>query len=124
MRRRLSSKRTRELMALAGDEGQVGNVMAALQSERSLQESVRQLAKLTGWLYFHGWTMLHSQPGFPDTVLINPPRLIVAELKVEGEDPTDEQEVWLANFRACGVEAYVWRPSDWPTIEAILKGER
>jgi hypothetical protein len=55
--------------------------------------------------------------------MVKGPRLIFAELKAEGEQPTPEQREWLRDLAGAGeVEVYVWRPSDWPAIEATLTG--
>ena len=48
----------------------------------------------------------HTSKGFPDLVLARDyrpaARLVFAELKLEGEDPTDDQEIWHALLRAAG----------------------
>ena len=36
-----------------------------------------------------------------------------AELKRETKQPSQAQLDWLAALEAAGVEAYIWRPSDW-----------
>jgi hypothetical protein len=49
--------------------------------------------------------------------------VVFAELKREGKKPTAEQQRWLDALAATGaVEAYLWRPSDWPEIELVLGG--
>lgn len=96
-------------------------------TERDFQRQVIDLAHL------FRWTVAHFRPGmtkrgtwctavqgdgagFPDLVLIRPPKLIVAELKVGTNKPTAAQETWLDLFRGCGVPAYVWRPEMWAEI--------
>lgn len=82
--------------------------------------------------------------GFPDLVLVRARdrRLIFAELKRDGEYPTPDQarvltllssveQLPVAPLRPVGVrsvrsdapriEVYIWRPADWPEIEAILR---
>ena len=61
-----------------------------------------------------------NAPGLPDVILVRRPRVVVAELKAEGEKLTTAQQRWLDEFAACGVECYVWRPSDFETLKAIL----
>lgn len=95
----------------------------ALVTEKEFMGQVVELAKMLRWTLYHSWLSIHSYGGFPDLVLIKPPRLIVVELKREGKHPTERQREWLALFSACGVEAYCWVPSDWPEIERVLTGE-
>jgi hypothetical protein len=90
-------------------------------SEAAFQADVLKYARGLGWLAYHTHTSKRSAPGFPDVVLARAPRLIVAELKVGDNRPTEAQEEWLAAFRAAGVPAFVWRPEDWPAIEATLR---
>ena len=61
-----------------------------------------------------------NAPGLPDLILVRRPRLVIAEVKREGEKPTPAQQRWLDEFAACGVETYIWRPSDWETILGVL----
>lgn len=86
------------------------------------------------------------EPGFPDLTMIRGPELIVAELKAERGRLGPGQQEWLEAFgvlaaavaravaetegaQAAGylavedlpvVDVYLWRPSDWPAIEARL----
>jgi hypothetical protein len=104
-------------------------------SEREFQRQVLKLARLTGWLAAHfrpartrdGWrTPVEGDgAGFVDTVLIHPGRGLVLfrELKTDTGRLTPEQERWLAALTAAGADAGVWRPKDWQTIEAILRGK-
>ena len=117
-------------------------VIARNMSETQLQELVEDLFRQTGWLVYHSWKSHHSEPGFPDLVMVHPQkaRVIFAELKREGQKlstkrrmtkgsrkkPPRElpsQEDWfnaldairLRQSSALGpcVEVYLWRPSDW-----------
>jgi hypothetical protein len=48
---------------------------------------------------------------------VRPPRVIFAEVKIEGGRLSEEQVARLARLKACpGVEAYTWRPRDWPDV--------
>jgi len=90
-------------------------------TERDFLASVRSLAELLGWACYHTWQSIHSPAGFPDLVLVRPPRIIFAELKVGNRQPTPAQERWLNLLREChGVEAYLWRPEDWEQIQMLL----
>lgn len=81
------------------------------------------LAHLMGWrgMYVdplrtrHGWqvpTRGDLGPGWPDLVLIRRGRVVVAELKRQGQHPEELQLAVLLELRGAGLEAYVWRPSD------------
>lgn len=87
--------------------------------------------------------------GFPDLILIKGPRLVVAELKSRTGRPRPGQAEWLDAFETVGdavdnvvalardravgtdatnnfprpsVEAYLWRPADWPNVHNVLRG--
>jgi len=93
------------------------------QTEKDFQEQVRQLALLCGFEHiFHTWDSRHSPAGFPDLIILKDGRMIVAELKREGEQPSAEQYFWLLEFsKIPGAEVYLWRPSDWDSIAEILR---
>lgn len=89
-------------------------------SEKVFQAQVIEVARLTGWLCYHSWTSIHSEPGYPDLTLVRPDGsgLIFAELKTERGRITASQSRWLDALRANGVAAPVWRPHD---IDEILE---
>jgi len=88
--------------------------------EKELQQAIYDCARYLGWLAYHVYDARRSTPGFPDLVLIRPPRLIVAELKTEKGKLSDAQVLWMAKFRALpDVETYVWRPSSWLSGEVL-----
>jgi hypothetical protein len=90
-------------------------------TERDFLATVRSFAELLGWTCYHTWQSIHSPAGFPDLVLVRPPRIIFAELKVGKRHPTPAQERWLNLLRECrGVEVYLWRPEDWEEIQMLL----
>jgi hypothetical protein len=100
-------------------------------TEREFQDAVIELARLFGWRVAHfrtartnrGWrTPVEADgAGFPDCVLVRRPRLIFAELKSEKGRVGEAQWGWLRALSACSAETYLWRPSDWPQIEEVLK---
>lgn len=91
-------------------------------SEAQFQAQVVALARLFGWESYHPWLSVRSARGWPDLALVRPPRLILAELKSEKGKATVAQQRWLDLLGQCpGVEVYLWRPSDWPTIEEALR---
>ncbi len=101
-------------------------------SEAEFSRQVTDLAMVLGWEWAHfrpaqtarGWRTPVSGTigaGFPDLVLLRQRSVIVAELKREGAKPTAEQERALALFRAAGVAAYLWHPSDFDQIAELLR---
>lgn len=91
-------------------------------SERDFQGMVVAFAALSGWTFsFHQLDSRGSNAGFPDLILMRPPELLVVELKAEKGRVTEAQSAWIEAFAACGVEARVFRPSDWDEIEARLR---
>lgn len=94
-------------------------------SERQFTQQVGDMAKLMGWLRYHTWLAKHSPAGFPDEVLVRPPRLVFAELKSEDGTLSASQETWLTELAATGAEVYVWRPSMLDGIaECLRRGSR
>jgi hypothetical protein len=128
------------------------------QTEADWQASVIDLAHLYGWRVAHfrkvrvqrsNGSIYHETPaaadgvGFPDLVLVRPPRLIFAECKTDTGRLRPEQETWLDLLRgvaehvrdldvmaadaACvtpdprvAVEVFVWRPRDADEVARVL----
>jgi hypothetical protein len=75
------------------------------------------------WLYYHTWDSRKSAAGFPDLVLVNM-RIgvtIYAELKTETGKVSTDQRIWLAALADSGEIVYIWRPSDQPIIDSLIK---
>lgn len=95
--------------------------------EAGFQAAVLDYAHLRGWRTYHTHDSRRSAAGFPDLMCVRGGRLVVAELKTEHGKLTTEQEAWLAELddveRASFgiVRVFCWRPSDWPTIERVLR---
>lgn len=101
-------------------------------TEEGFLKLVLDVAKVWGWKSAHfrpamtsrGWRTAVSGDGkgFPDLMLIHPGfgDIIVAELKSGKGKLTMEQKEWIEAFRACGIQAYVWRFEDWDEIVKIL----
>jgi hypothetical protein len=102
------------------------------ESEARFQAWLLGRAHELGWRTAHFRTALsaagrHMTPvagdgkGFPDTVLLRGPRLVVAELKAARGSLTPEQVEWLAAWKAVpAAEVFTWRPKDRPQIEEVL----
>ena len=82
-------------------------------SEADLSSLVLDLARLLKWrLRYHTWNSQHSTAGFPDLVLVRPPRILFIELKSETGKLSPAQANWIAALRDCPVEVAVVRPTD------------
>ena len=94
-------------------------------TESNFQNTVIELAEWHKWRIYHvakvkGQLRSETSKGFPDLVFARPGRLVFAELKLEGEYPTEDQKIWLDLLRSAGKDVYVWRPADWREIEDVL----
>lgn len=102
-------------------------------TERELQDAIIDMARLLGWHIHHqrpartqnGWrSAIQGHAGFPDLVLLRPPRLVFAELKTVKGKVHFDQATWLNGLETVqGVEQYLWRPQDWETgaVESVLR---
>jgi hypothetical protein len=96
--------------------------VSATISERDLTGYVRDVARLHGWRRYHAWLSKHSPAGFPDEILLRPPRLVVAELKSSAGRTSDAQEEWLEAWRQIPcAEVFLWTPADMDGIAAVLR---
>jgi hypothetical protein len=101
-------------------------------SEDELLTAVLDLLQLYNWRTLHirpartawGWeTPIQGQgKGFPDILAAGHGRLIFAELKSKLGRLTSEQVAWIEALVAAKQDVYIWRPSDLPSIAAILRG--
>jgi ribosomal protein L37E len=90
--------------------------------ETRFQNAVLTVAQLCGWRAYHTHDSRRSAAGFPDLVLVRPPRVIFAELKTRTGRASPAQLDWLQLLRDCpGVETYLWRPADWDTGEIVRR---
>ena len=106
-------------------------------TETAFTTELLKWAKVYHWRSFHvrnsgygGNTFVQGDRGFPDLVLVRPPRLIFAELKVGKNKTTVDQQRWLIDldlvaaqateYNKIGIETYVWKPEQWSEILTIL----
>jgi len=96
--------------------------VVAVESEQSYQRRVIEYAELQGWtLIYHTYFSGRSTAGFPDLVLVRPPRVLFVELKTDVGQLRLEQRLWQAGLLRCpGVEYYCWRPRDWESARTRL----
>ena len=121
---------------------------AQLETERDFARWLNDAAKMFGWRFAHfrpartkyGWvTPMEGDKGWPDYVLLRPPRLILAELKraARASSIEPEQKTWLrqlgqvhAACENCGdtatqaIEVYVWDPKQRDEILLCLALEQ
>lgn len=91
-------------------------------SERDLREQIRDLCKVFGWRMAFAQYSPRSPKGFPDLVLLRPPRVIFAELKSETGKTTAEQDAWLGQLRELpNAEVFLWRPDDLERFAEVLR---
>lgn len=87
--------------------------------ESDFQSQVVDLAKMLGWAVWWTKWSLHSPSGWPDLVLCRPPRLVLAELKVNAElTPEQAESLWI--LAGTSAEVFCWKPSSWKQIEKVL----
>ena len=97
------------------------------QREDDFQAAVIEYAELLGWLVYHVTNVhrrlrSHTSVGFLDLVLVRGGRLLIVELKTDDEDLDPEQVKWFDALKAVpGLVVDVWRPSDWPRIERVMR---
>ena len=96
---------------------------ALMISEKDWQEQVEQIAVMNAWKKYHTWNSKHSDPDFPDLIMLKGKRQVVAELKKEGEEPSAGQIDWLASFWETGAEVFVWHPSDLDYVVKVLQSD-
>jgi hypothetical protein len=92
-------------------------------SEREWQRQVVSLAKSLGWTIWHPQISVWSKGGWPDLVLLKPPRALFWELKTERGKLQPAQEHMLEMLTACGLNAAVVRPGNREWVHRQLMGE-
>lgn len=106
------------------------SAVEAPQTEAEFQRAVCEALTILNWRWCHfrparskrGWrTAISGHAGFPDLVAVRRDRVLFVELKSERGRLSEAQVEWLEKLTAAGFEAAVWRPSDWPAIEEVLR---
>lgn len=96
------------------------------ETEAGFQRTVTEYATWRGWRWYHTHDSRRSPSGFPDLVLVRGQNLIFVELKSEKGRVTSDQQEWIdalsaTNYDHSGPLVFVWRPSDWESIERELR---
>ena len=107
--------------------------MTQVMTEADLQRSVIICAREMGWLAYNTFRSMRSEPGFPDLVLVRPPRVMFLELKTAkgrlrkghwnkaGSRFLPGQDAWGEALDDCpGVEYMLVRPADLDAVYAKL----
>lgn len=89
-------------------------------SEAEFQKRITDLCDWLGLKWHHETDSRKSKRGFPDLVIVGKVVLFV-ELKAEKGRLSPEQKEWMAALEKAQALWYVWRPSDWPTAERVLR---
>jgi len=93
-------------------------------TEKAFQALVIDTARMFGWFGFHAYDARRSAAGYPDLTLIHREHGVIwVELKTMRGRLSRDQQLWLRALMDAGQRAYVWRPCDFPEIEAVLRGE-
>lgn len=99
----------------------------APESEASFQKALVDYATLCGWNCWHDVDSRRNVAGFPDLELLRRGVMYRIELKTDTGKLRPAQERYLALLREVeersggAVRVRVWRPRDWPTIQAELR---
>lgn len=83
----------------------------------------RRITDLCDWLkltWHHETDSRRSKPGFPDLVVVGN-GVVFVEVKTQSGRLSLEQALWVNTLRQAGAEVHVWRPDQWPEIEARLR---
>ena len=84
-------------------------------TEADLQTLVEDVARTAGWLCY---SVRRADLGFPDLVLVKPPRVAFIELKTDAGRIRPEQQTWLDELELCDtVTSAVVRPKH---VDALL----
>lgn len=91
-------------------------------TEKQWMAQVKEIAGFRGWLWSHPFDSRRSTPGYPDAVLVRPPRVLFVELKSDKGVLTLDQIIWKEALEACpGISYYLWKPSQWSEVVEALE---
>jgi hypothetical protein len=92
------------------------------EPEKHFHNEVVRMARMYGWRVYFTWKSVNSPEGWPDLVLVKPPRLLIWELKTESGKVTPAQSETLTLLGGCtDLSVRVVRPSMWPTVMEELR---
>jgi hypothetical protein len=91
-------------------------------THEELQQAVIDIALRLGWMHYHTYDSRHSDPGFPDLVLVHGERcrIVWIEVKTAAGAVTSAQTKWHDALARCDEEIYVVRPAHLDEITKML----
>ena len=89
-------------------------------TEAQWQETITDYLDLCRWRWYHVHDSRRDKAGFLDLWGVRE-RLVVIEVKKQDGIVSREQWEWLFALERAGVECHVYRPSDWPEVERVLR---
>jgi hypothetical protein len=112
----------RDVISLARDRGW-GITVAAYKALAVEAAQYHVDAPPLDGLIFHPRYSLGSDPGWPDLFLARrrDQRVLFRELKTDKGPVSPRQVHVLELLTACGLDARIWRPADWPLIQEELR---
>jgi len=109
-----------------------GKALPLTITEAAFSLQVEDMLKLFGWRWCHfrpAWsakgyrTPIKGYKGFPDYVAVRNGVCLFIELKSEKGILSDDQKEWLDMLsKVPGLGVFIWRPSDFDEMAAILGG--
>lgn len=92
----------------------------AEESEKGWQAAITDLARATGWSYYHTYDSRRSNPGYPDLTIFSHLGFLMIEVKKRTGKCTRAQLETGARLIQAGVDWRVWRPHDFPEVDDTL----
>jgi hypothetical protein len=83
------------------NRGRAPKARSRFRSEKQFQSWYDHCLKLNGWTWYHTLHSKGSQPGFLDSIAFKerPLKLLVAELKMPGNDFSPSQRAWFGLWK-------------------------
>jgi hypothetical protein len=110
-------------LATPSQEDELARLRAKFRpSEKEWRSHVLELARQQGW-------RVNGDRGWPDLVLLRPPRLLVVELKADDGHVRPQQRDTLRDLESVAAAAGgaltvdVWRPGNLDRVLRLLRGE-
>ena len=94
-------------------------------TETDLQTLIVDVAEQCGWLVFHDNDSRRNNAGFPDLVLVKPPRVVFMALKSDKGTLRPAQQVWMGHLLECDtIASAVVRPEHLDLVTNYLTGKK
>ena len=91
-------------------------------TEAGFQRAVIEYARARGWRCYSHADSRRATAGWPDLVLLRPPKALFVELKTDiGKARPAQKETLNILARCDDMETYLWRPKHWESIMEILE---